>query len=156
MRLIQKTFYYTTQPTIGASFSTMVMEIDNDRSLKYEIWDTSGQDRYSSLLPMYYRAAAVIILVYDITDESTLKNIQKQCDKIHVDIKEDIIIALVGNKLDLDDQRKISTEEGTEFAKKNNIPFFFEASANTGQNIDLIFMSLAENIKAKDQKQHKY
>jgi len=96
---------------------------------------------------VYYREASIIILVYDITDKKTFEKMQYQYNNLLPKYNDATIIAVVGNKIDLADElREVSTEEGTEFTKKNNLPFFFETSAKTGQNIDLMFTNLAEHI----------
>jgi len=99
--------------------------------------------KYSQFAPSYYSVASIIILVYDITDKKSFEAIQYNYKNLNLNAT--VITALVGNKIDLDNGvREVSTEEGTEFAKKNNLSLFFETSAKTGQNIDLIFANLAE------------
>jgi len=146
-RIVHKNFDKSIQSTIGVAFFTMTIDIDNDTKVKFEIWDSSGQDNYASLVPVYYREASIIILVYDITDKKTFEKMQYQYNNLLPKYNDATIIAVVGNKIDLADElREVSTEEGTEFTKKNNLPFFFETSAKTGQNIDLMFTNLAEHI----------
>jgi len=146
-RIVHKNFDKYIQPTIGATFFTITIDIDNDTKVKFEIWDPSGHDKYASLAPMYYRGASIIILVYDITDKKSFEKMQNQYNNLLLKNNDTTITAVVGNKIDLEDElREVSTEEGTEFAKKNNLPFFFETSAKTGQNIDLMFANLAERV----------
>lgn len=66
-RFVKNEFFAFQQPTIGASFLTQSVPLD-DCIVKFEIWDTAGQERYRSLAPMYYRGAAAALVVYDITD----------------------------------------------------------------------------------------
>eukprot|EP00117_Sycon_ciliatum_P016546 scpid50791/ scgid3516/ Ras-related protein Rab-22A; Rab-14 len=68
LRFVTNTFNENSECTVGASFMTKSMVVDN-KTIKFHIWDTAGQERYRGLAPMYYRGAAAAILVYDITNK---------------------------------------------------------------------------------------
>lgn len=104
------------------------------RKIQLNCWDTCGQERYNSVTPMYYRDAQIVLCIYAINDKSSfdklesvwIKNVQKE------DLK--CVGVIIGNKSDLDDERKVSREEGCALAKRLGY-LFYETSANTGEQI---------------------
>jgi small GTP-binding protein len=91
--------------------------------VKFEIWDTAGQERYHSLAPMYYRGAAAAIVVYDITNRESFLRAQAWVKELHQQGKDNIVIALAGNKYDLSDDRRIEPSEAKSYAEENDIQF---------------------------------
>lgn len=77
----------------------------NSKPLKFQIWDTAGQEKYHSLAPMYYRGAAAAIIVYDITRANTFKTLKNWVEELQSKGPKDIAIAIAGNKADLEEQR---------------------------------------------------
>lgn len=73
--------------------------------IKYQIWDTAGQEKYHSLAPMYYRGAAAAIIVYDITRASSFQTLKNWVRELQQLGPENIVIAVCGNKSDLEDKR---------------------------------------------------
>ncbi|KZT55923.1 ras-domain-containing protein [Calocera cornea HHB12733] len=100
MRFVQNDFSENKEPTIGAAFLTQKCRLE-DRVLRYEIWDTAGQERFHSLAPMYYRNAQAAVVVYDITKASSLEKAKSWVKELQRQANPNIVIALVGNKLDL-------------------------------------------------------
>merc|ERR1711962_539406 len=112
---------------VGAAFLTKSIELD-DRKIKFEIWDTAGQERFHSLAPMYYRGAGSAIVVYDITSLDSFVRAKSWISELYKQAKPDIIIALAGNKSDLESHRSVKYEEASNYAEENNL-IFFETSA---------------------------
>ncbi|XP_065176192.1 ras-related protein Rab-22A-like isoform X2 [Sycon ciliatum] len=81
LRFVTNTFNENSECTVGASFMTKSMVVDN-KTIKFHIWDTAGQERYRGLAPMYYRGAAAAILVYDITNKVPFEQAQHYADQI--------------------------------------------------------------------------
>ena len=140
-RFVNNQFYEFQEPTIGAAFLTKTMEY-NEKKFRFEIWDTAGQERYRSLAPMYYRGSAAAIIVYDITQNDSLngaitwvKEVKKRA--AHAEI------ILVGNKKDLEVNKKVDYDNVKEIAEQNNITHLL-VSAKTGENINLIFEKICE------------
>ncbi|KAL1413021.1 Vacuolar protein sorting-associated protein 21 [Vanrija albida] len=100
LRFVQNDFNENTSPTIGAAFLTQKCRLEN-RVVKFEIWDTAGQERFHSLAPMYYRNAAAAVVVYDITKAASLEKAKAWVKELQRQANPNIVIALVGNKLDL-------------------------------------------------------
>ena len=109
-----------------------------DYAVKFEIWDTAGQERYHSLAPMYYRGAAAGIVVYDITEPASFERAKAWILELQREGIPDIVIALTGNKVDLEHKRKVSTEEAKTCAVDNGL-LFTETSAKTDQNVVALF-----------------
>ncbi|ORY29353.1 putative GTPase [Naematelia encephala] len=100
LRFCSNDFNENTSPTIGAAFLTQKCRLEN-RIVKFEIWDTAGQERFHSLAPMYYRNAAAAVVVYDITKAASLEKAKAWVKELQRQANPNIVIALVGNKLDL-------------------------------------------------------
>ncbi|KAK3815739.1 MAG: small GTPase superfamily, partial [Linnemannia elongata] len=125
VRYVQKTFSANCTSTIGASFMTKKLVVDNCK-VRLQIWDTAGQERFRSMAPMYYRGANAAILVYDITSEESFRDMSSWVEELRKNMTEDLIIHVVGNKLDLASSKRAipvsRTEEyvartlGTEFS----------------------------------------
>lgn len=159
VRFVSESFDDNKEPTIGAAFLTKRCQV-NDRVVKLEIWDTAGQERFHSLAPMYYRNASAAVVVYDITKSSSLARAKEWVNELQKQASSDLVICLVGNKLDLvqgdrtdgDEStlspREVPTEEGKQYAEANNL-HFFEASAKTGANVAEIFYTIAKDVKAE-------
>ena len=141
-RLVDGTFKPDEKSTIGASFVTTNIE-----NSKIVIWDTAGQEKYRSMVGMYYRGASGAIIVYDITSKATFSDL----DAWHADLMktatDDIVLCIVGNKCDLESSRQVSYEEGKEFAEKKRA-MFFEVSAMNGKNVTELFTEMTRKIKS--------
>merc|ERR1719156_16625 len=146
-RFVKNEFLDFQQPTIGAAFLTQTVDLGT-HTVKFEIWDTAGQERYRSLAPMYYRGAGAALVVYDITDSDTFNGAKKWIEELQRQGDPDIVIALAGNKCDLDLKRKVASEEARNYADENSL-LFFETSAKTGQNINETFRAIAEKLPAE-------
>ena len=147
-RYISDDFYEFQEPTIGAAFMAKKINID-DREIRLEIWDTAGQERYRSLAPMYYRNASVAIVVYDITQASSFEGAKSWIKEISKRAKSNCIIVLLGNKSDLENERKIDENEVNTYIENKNI-LHFKTSAKTGLNIKRIFNTIINKLLDSD------
>jgi len=143
VRFVRNEFFEFQEPTIGAAFLGKTINA-NDKRYKFEIWDTAGQERYRSLAPMYYRGAKAAVIVYDITDEDTFKGAKTWVSEIKKK-SNNCLILLVGNKVDLTNNRKVDIHMVKEYVESNSL-IYIESSAKTGLNVDKIFTTIAENI----------
>ncbi|KAI9289548.1 ras family-domain-containing protein [Umbelopsis sp. AD052] len=159
IRFVNRDFQENREPTIGAAFLTQKCNVD-DRSIKFEIWDTAGQERFHSLAPMYYRNAQAAVVVYDVTKAASLDKAKSWVKELQRQANPNIVIALVGNKLDLVQQaeeededaeegtstvRQVPQEEAAAYAQESGL-LFFETSARTGDGVDQVFSDIAKSI----------
>ena len=144
LRFVTNNFKPYSESTIGASFMSKMIMVDGT-PIKYQIWDTAGQEKYHSLAPMYYRGAAAAIVVYDITRKAsfaTLKNWVKELKQLG---PENIVIAIAGNKCDLDDAREQPMEAAREYAEEINA-LFVETSAKEDTNVHELFVNISKRL----------
>lgn len=147
-RFVADVFDRTMPTTIGAAFLSKVVSL-RGTAVKFQIWDTAGQEKYRSLAPMYYRGARAAIIVYDITAAGSFDMLQSWVEELRRNGPPDILIALAGNKLDLAERRKIDRGTATKFAEEIGA-FYIETSAATGANVEQLFVDLAEHILRMD------
>ena len=132
--------------TIGFDHKSKIINLSNTKKkIKLQIWDTAGQERYRSITSSYYKGSHGCFIVYDITNESSFENVDKWYEQAQKEASKDVSIVLVGNKCDLENDRKISKEKGEEKAKNFNCPFF-ETSALSKIKIEDIFTEMVNNI----------
>jgi small GTP-binding protein len=144
LRFVKREFHEFQESTIGAAFLTQTIQID-DTTVKFEIWDTAGQERYHSLAPMYYRGAQAALIVYDITSKDSFLKAQNWVRELQRQASSNIVIALVGNKLDLASNRAVDHNEAKMFADENNL-LFMETSAKTAVNVAEVFTAIATKL----------
>ncbi|KAI8371225.1 ras family-domain-containing protein [Choanephora cucurbitarum] len=159
LRFVNKEYVENREPTIGAAFLTQKCNA-KDRVIKYEIWDTAGQERFHSLAPMYYRNAQAAVVVYDITKASTLVKAKSWVKELQRQANTDIVIALVGNKLDLcdtqeqeEEERQVPREDAQAYADEAGL-LFYETSAKSALNVEDVFNGIAEKIPLESMYSH--
>jgi Ras-related protein Rab-1A len=150
LRFSDNIFNESFLPTIGVDFKIRTFDL-NTKTVKLQIWDTAGQERFKTITSSYYKGAHGIILVYDITDRQSFKDIENWLAEVERHANENVVKLLVGNKCDLESARQVSTEEGKEFAESLGIKFL-ETSAKETTNVDKAFFTMANEIKARVQK----
>lgn len=145
-RFITGVFNPSIKLTIGVEFYVKTIKL-NGKNIKLQIWDLGGENRFRFLLPTYCLGSSGAIFLYDITRSDTINAI-KEWTTIVKERNGGIPIALVGNKVDLKDQRKIPHEHGEQTAKQNGMIDFVEVSAKSGENVDAVF-EMITNIMMK-------
>jgi len=131
--------------TIGVDFHVKTISIDTSEGplkCKLQLWDTGGQERFSSIRPMYYRGSLGTILVFDLTNSASFEHLPQWIEEVRANIKTEIPVLLVGNKSDLIDQRAVTIEEINKFIKDFNL-YYMETSAKTGDGVGDCFYILA-------------
>ena len=114
-----------------------------------QIWDTAGQERFKNIQASYYKGGNGILVVYDITNRESFSNLNSWLIEIEKNGNKDVFKLLIGNKNDLESERKITYDEGKDFASINGMEFF-ETSAKTAYKVQEAFESLTRNIIRKD------
>ena len=146
-RFVENKFLKNHLATIGIDFKTKTLNINN-QEIKLKIWDTAGQERFRNITTQYYKGADGIVLVYDVTDESSYEKIRDWMDPILSNTQqEEIGLVLLGNKCDMD-PRTVTEDMGNKLAEELKISYF-ETSALTGQGIKEAFEKLTKDIMKK-------
>lgn len=134
-----------TKPSIGAMHKLKTIKNNIGEDVQLDIWDTAGQEKFRSIVPMYYKGSKGIIIVYDITSKDSFEGAKKWIQDIEANNNSASLI-LVGNKTDMGENRDVSTDQANSFATSKNIAYY-ECSAKTNENIVDIFKSLADKIQ---------
>eukprot|EP01099_Mayorella_cantabrigiensis_P004901 TRINITY_DN3776_c0_g1_i1.p1 TRINITY_DN3776_c0_g1~~TRINITY_DN3776_c0_g1_i1.p1 ORF type:complete len:225 (-),score=46.88 TRINITY_DN3776_c0_g1_i1:234-908(-) len=149
LRYVQGTFNPEHVTTIQASFLTKKLNIDGTR-LVLNIWDTAGQERYHGLGPLYYREANGAVLVYDITDQDTFVKVKNWVKELRRMLGQDIILALVGNKSDLERLRVVNNEEAESYSASVGAQHFL-SSAKLNRGVNELFLDIATRMMTEAQ-----
>ena len=129
--------------TVGVEFFTMNIKI-GEKVVKLQIWDTCGQEIYRSLISNFYRNSSLAVIVFSITDHASFDSIDQWLKELKSNSSPDIKIFLIGNKVDLENQRAVSTEQGKNLQNDYNLDLFVESSAKDGKNTEYIFVEAAK------------
>jgi len=143
-RYMKHTFQETYKCTIGVDF-LMKSLIINGKTVKLQLWDTAGQEKYKSMVSSYYRGANVALIIFDLTNHISFDALPSWIENYYKNGPEQKNIILIGNKKDLEVERQVTQEEAETFAETNNM-IYFETSAKDGENIDYVFNYAAEKL----------
>ena len=130
--------------TIGVDFKIKTLIIEG-KSVKLQIWDTAGQERFRNIVSSYYKGAHGIMMVYDITDLESFRNLDLWLKEIEKNASKNVYKILIGNKNDMEKERKVSFEKGMEFADLHGMKFF-ETSAKENKNVEEAFKEMTKDI----------
>lgn len=137
-RGVDDVFSDHTKETIGACYSEKLF-VFNSQPFKLQLWDTAGQERFKTLVPLYFRNAVVAAIVFSVDSRESFNCVDDWLETLH-ESKSDIpIIVLVGTKIDLIDDRKVTSEEGENKAKELKLTEYFETSSRTGEGVEAFF-----------------
>ncbi|KAM3130523.1 hypothetical protein pb186bvf_017332 [Paramecium bursaria] len=136
-------FPESIKPTLGLEFMKKIVQI-NDTEVELQLWDTAGEEVFRSLSKQYYRQAAAVLFIFDLTNQESMNGLIKWINDVNEIASQHIVKILVGNKSDA--QRKVSKEDATQFMDSNKMAFYYETSAKTGNNVDLVFQKCVEQI----------
>ena len=130
---------------IGVDFKIKIIDLEN-KIIKLQIWDTAGEDRFHSIIQNYFKGCHGIILIYDVTNLNSFKNLSKFIKQIEENTDSKVKKVLVGNNCE-NPHRVIIEQEGKKYAVDNNMSFF-EASYKTNKNVSEVFYHLTREILA--------
>lgn len=151
---INNEFTSNKQSTIGASYSTKSITLsDIQREVKFEIWDTAGQEKYKALTPMFYKDASAAVFVYDITREDSFNALKNYwIDQVQKNGPTDMVFSITANKSDLYEEEKVEQKKGIELAESIN-GIFKLTSAKNKVGIHSMFTELAKrHIQMKEER----
>eukprot|EP00485_Elphidium_margaritaceum_P019329 CAMPEP_0202721904 /NCGR_PEP_ID=MMETSP1385-20130828/152737_1 /ASSEMBLY_ACC=CAM_ASM_000861 /TAXON_ID=933848 /ORGANISM="Elphidium margaritaceum" /LENGTH=225 /DNA_ID=CAMNT_0049386323 /DNA_START=11 /DNA_END=688 /DNA_ORIENTATION=- len=161
-RYVYKQFdEYSTEATIGMDIASKHVRVEQ-LTLKVQLWDIAGQDRFIGLAPTYYRHAVAAIVAFDITSASSLQNAKKWKldvdDKVFLRNGDTIPVVLFANKWDLIEdnpkKREVSDAQLDEFCHENNFIGWFSTSAKSGMNVkkgmNFMIAKIIENKQTMD------
>ncbi|KAM6936492.1 ras-related protein Rab-25b [Lycodopsis pacificus] len=146
-RFTKNEFNHDSRTTIGVEFSTRTTQLSG-YTIKAQIWDTAGLERYRAITSAYYRGAVGALLVYDITKHLTYESVERWLKELYDHADPHIVVMLVGNKTDLESERSVPTEEAKDYAEKNGL-LFLETSALESTNVEAAFNNVLAEIHRK-------
>ncbi|CAD8052434.1 unnamed protein product [Paramecium sonneborni] len=159
LRFVNHTFQDDLKSTIGVQFFTKVVSMKNEH-IKLQLWDTAGQERYRSISTTYYKGSHGVIICFDLTHQDSLDNVVKWYEEVKQQADLNVKIILIGNKLDLSQQRVVGSDTAQQVAKQIGAGYI-ETSALTSQNVEKAFELLIQEIYMQlkqlkqDQQSHK-
>ena len=143
-QFIDQTFQEDQQSTTGGTFSTKDVICNGSKILRFEIWDTAGQEKYRSLTTMFYKDANAAVMVYDVTRAESFEELKNYWAKqIKENSPENIILVIAANKSDLIEQEQVDEGEARNFAKELNA-IFISTSAKSSEGINSLFEEIAK------------
>ena len=144
LQFSDKRFQQVHDLTIGVEFGARMVQVKG-KQIKLQIWDTAGSESFQSITRSYYRGAAGALLVYDVTRRETFDHLTRWLEEARAHANANLVVMLIGNKVDLEARRVVSTEEGAKFAPEHGL-IFLEASAKTAANVEEAFVGTAAAI----------
>lgn len=138
IRLSQNIYDSQHNPTIGASFLKQVIETEDGKREEINLWDTSGDERYRSVMPIYFRGSSCAIIVYDVTRRDTFESLDYWIELTKKSAPKNIGIVIVGSKCDL--EKAVTDAEAKEYCQRVGCPLVL-CSSKTGENVLKVFQT---------------
>jgi Ras-related protein Rab-7A len=133
--------------TIGVDIMNTLVKTKGGQNVSLNIWDIAGQTLFKSIRNKFYTGAEAAIVIFDVTRPETFEHIKEWILETNVELKTEIPMILVGNKIDLREQQKVDVNESTDIEETHpNIFAVFETSALTGEGINIVFQMIAEKL----------
>ena len=147
LRFIENKFSDAHIVTLGATFQQPKVKLKNGNTVKLNLWDTTGEEKFKSMIPMYYKNAKGVILIYDISSRKSFESVEYWIEELNEHVKaENTVMYLVGNKKDLPpEKREVPSSMAAKIAEEQGI-FFLEVSAKSGENVNELFTNIAEEL----------
>ncbi|KAJ0057014.1 hypothetical protein NL108_000843 [Boleophthalmus pectinirostris] len=137
------------QNTIGVDFTVRTLDMEGKR-VKMQVWDTAGQERFRTITQSYYRSAHAALIAYDITRRGTFESVQHWIKEVELYGAANVVMALIGNKCDLEEERQVRFQEACALAKDKGLLAALETSAKESQNVDEAFMMIARELMSRN------
>lgn len=147
-RMSGKSFNANESTTIGANYQLLTNDID-DVHVEIQLWDTAGQEKFRSLIPVYFRNAIGSLVVFDVTNRNSFENLDVWISTFKEFAGEETIIIIVGNKCDLENNIEVSEAEAIKWAEACGY-LYFCVSAATSEGLSDLFDAISrELVKTK-------
>ncbi|KAJ3648404.1 hypothetical protein Zmor_020209 [Zophobas morio] len=144
IRYVENSFTHHITPTVGASFFSCKILID-DITVKLQIWDTAGQERFKAMAPMFYRNANAALIVFDITSQQSFESMQGWVVELQRNVESPMVLCVVGNKIDLSKNREVTRDEAIQYARSIGASYH-ECSAMQDQGVGVVFDDVARGL----------
>ncbi|MFW9949013.1 MAG: Rab family GTPase [Candidatus Thorarchaeota archaeon] len=147
-QFVENSFQEDYKPTLGANIVRKDVSIERvNAKVRLIMWDLAGQEKYNVIRSMYFQGCVGSLFVYDITRHNTFDSIESKWLRDFKNyVKKEGEYILIGNKIDLEDQRVVETDEGKKLAEKIHASDFIETSAKFGENVEKAFKNLVHQI----------
>ena len=146
-RFCDNVFHERTKGTIGVAFKKKKVNVDDKHKIEFTIWDFGGEEKYRTLFPSYCSGVSAALILYDITNSSSLEDIKAWVKIVDENAFPEVIKILIGTKIDLKDQREVSIDLAKNESKKFNCAVDpIETSSKTGEKVEDAFMNVAREI----------
>ena len=149
LRFADDQFQENFMPTIGVDFKIRTLNVD-EKVCKLQIWDTAGQESFRSVTRIFYKGAHVVFLCFDLTREDTFNNLATWLNDIRAHASAEILVYLIGSKVDLVEQREVDKETARAFCDENGIEKYFETSSVTGFNVEEVFSMASKDMYVRE------
>jgi len=149
LRYTQNMFDEKQNSTVQASFQTKRLNLDG-QSINLAVWDTAGQERFRALGPIYYRDANGALLVYDITDADSFDRVQNWVKELRKMLGNDIVLAIAGNKCDLERNRVVDIGKAESYAASVGAKHY-HTSAKLNKGVNELFLELTQRMVSMNQ-----
>ena len=143
LQFTDNAFMRTYVPTLGVNISEKVIKV-NDEYVNLILWDIAGQTKFELMRRHFYQGADMVISIFDLTNRKSFESVSKWYNDIRK-YQRGLTGLILGNKEDLVDERKISSDEALKVAETLNLEYV-ETSALTGKNIEQSFYKIAETL----------
>ncbi len=148
-QFIHKIFQDDIQPSMGGTFTSKSLVFDDGKIIRFDIWDTAGQEKYRALTQMFYKDANAAVLVYDISRKDSFEELTNYWfEKIKENSASNIILFLAANKSDLYEKEEVNEEMARKYAKEINAEFC-SISAKNSIGIDNLFIQIAQKYTGR-------
>ncbi|XP_073413367.1 EF-hand calcium-binding domain-containing protein 4B-like [Dendrobates tinctorius] len=138
-----------TSATIGIDYRVKSLIVDN-KQYALQLWDTAGQERFYSITEQFFRKADGMVIMYDVTARETFTGVRRWLNCIQEKAMDDIIILLLGNKLDCDAERQVTFDDGQRLAQEHKL-LFTECSAASGENITEALIQIVRSLREHEE-----
>jgi small GTP-binding protein len=132
--------------TIAGGCVAITARAPSGESVDLHVWDTAGQEKYRNVIPIYFKGAGIIVIVYDITDVDSFRSLKEWATISQENGPPDAKLMIIGNKVDLDAARVVQLEDGHRRAQEMGAISFLETSALNGQGISQVLEAFASAV----------